>query len=135
MKTKIGQILVSCLVKSYPQNFSVNSVIIDSRVRDDFFSNPDLFFTYIEYEYDFETGIKEKIATHDYGNVNLRMSDFKDNTNTLMVTNMSWAPKLGHNLLSIILLVKKNIEIFLKKAGQPSKIVVDDKVFDLADII
>ena len=63
------------------------------------------------------------------------MSDLKGNTNTLTVTNVSWAPKLGHNLLSTIPLAKKGVEVFLRKAGQPSEIVVDDEVFGLADII
>ena len=60
----------------------------------------------------FETETREKIAAHDYGNVNLKMSKLKDNINILTVTNISWASKLGHNLLSTILLAKKEIEVF-----------------------
>ena len=63
------------------------------------------------------------------------MSDLKSNTNTLMVINVSWAPKLDQNLLSTILLAKKGIEVFLKKVSQPSEIIVDDEVFGLANII
>ncbi len=48
---------------------------------------------------------------------------------------MSWAPELGHNLLITILSAKKSIEVFLRKAGQPSEIIVDEEVFGLADII
>ncbi len=63
------------------------------------------------------------------------MSDLKSNINTLTVTNVSWAPRLGHNLLSTIPLVRKGIEVLFRKAGQPSEIVVDEEVFGLADII
>ena len=48
---------------------------------------------------------------------------------------MSWAPELRHNLLSTILLAKKGIEVFLRKVGQPSEIIVDNEVFGLANII
>ncbi len=94
-----------------------------------------LFSTYTEYEHEFEIGAGEKIVAYSYGNVNLRMSDLKGNINTLTVTNVSWALELGHNLLSIIPLARKSNEVFLRKAGQPSEIVVDEKVFGLADII
>ena len=134
-KTKVGQVLASCLVGSRPQKFSVTSVIIDSGATDHFFSNRDLFSTYTEYEHEFETGSGEKIAAHGYGNVDLRMSDLKGNINTLTVTNVSWAPELGHNLLSTIPLAKKSVELFLRKTGQTSKIIVDKEVFDLVNII
>lgn len=51
------------------------------------------------------------------------------------VISVSGVPKLGHNFLNIILLAGKNIEIFLRKAGQSSKIIVDKEIFDLADMI
>lgn len=79
--------------------------------------------------------LRQKIVAHDYDNVNLRICDLKGNINILTITNMRWAPKFGYNLLNNILLAKKDIEVFLKKAGQLWEIVVDDEVFDLADII
>ena len=48
---------------------------------------------------------------------------------------MSWALELSYNLLSIISLAKKNIEIFPRKASQSFEIVVDNKIFGLANII
>ena len=133
-KTKVSQVLASCLVGSRPRN-PITSVIIDSGATDHFFSNRDLFSTYTEYEHEFETGTGEKIAAHGYGNIDLRMNDLTGNVNTLTVTNVSWAPELGHNLLSTIPLARKGVEVCLRKAGQPSKIVVDEEVFGLADII
>ena len=49
----------------------------------------------MEYEHEFEIRTGEKIVVYGYGNVNLRMSDLKGNTNILIVTNMSWVSKLG----------------------------------------
>ena len=90
-KTKVDQVLASCLVKSRPLN-PVTSVIIDSGGTDPFSSNRDLFSTYTKYEHEFETGTGEKIAAPGYGNVDLRMSGHQDNINILTVTNVSWAP-------------------------------------------
>lgn len=50
---------------------------------------------------------KEKITAHSYDNINLRINDLKNNTNTQKVINMSLATKLSPNLLNTILLAKK----------------------------
>ena len=63
------------------------------------------------------------------------MIPFTSNVNTLIVTNISWALELGPNLLSTILLARKGIKLCLRKAGQPSEIVVDEEIFSLANII
>ena len=132
LKTKVGQVLASCLVTSRSQNFPVTSVIIDSGAIDHFFCNRDLITTYTKYEHEFQTGTGEKIAAHDYGNVDVRLSDHEGNISILTVTIVSWASELGHNLLKIIPLAKKGMKVFLRKAGQPSAIVVDEEVFGVA---
>lgn len=48
---------------------------------------------------------------------------------------MSWTLELSYNLLSIILLARKSIEVYLKKTDQSLKIIINEKVFSLADII
>ena len=133
-KTKVSQILASYLVGSHFQN-PVTSVIIDSGATDYFFSNWDLFSTYTEYKYKFGIKTGEKIAACNYGNINLRMTDCTGNIHTSTITNMSWRSELDYNLLSTILLARKSVEVSLKKAGQPSKIVIDKKVLGLANII
>ena len=123
------------MVRSCSQKCSITSVIIDSGTTDYLFSNRDLFSIYTEYKHKFEIGSGKKIAAHGYGNVDLRMSDLKGNSNTLTITNISWALDLSHNLLSSIPLAKKGVKVFLKKIGQPSESVVDEEVFGLAGII
>ncbi len=134
-KTKVGQALASCLVKSRPKNSLVTSVIINSGATDLFFCNRDLSTIYREYENEFQTGTGQKIAAHCYGNVHLRLSDHEGNITILTVTKVSWAAQLGHNLLNTIPLANKGIEVFLRKVGQPSEIIADDKRFRLADMI
>ena len=94
-----------------------------------------MFPTHTEYKHEFGTGIGEKIVAHSFDNVDLIMSDLNGNIDSLIVTNLSQVPELGHNLLSTILLARKGIEVFLRKAGQPSEIIVDEKIFALANII
>lgn len=89
----------------------------------------------MEYKHEFEIGIDKKIAAHNYGNINLKMINLTGNSNTLTVTNMSQTAELSHNLLSIIFLARKDVKIYLKKASQLLEIVIDKKIFDLANII
>lgn len=133
-KSKFDKILTSYLVKSRPQN-PVSSVIINFGTTNYFFSNWDLFFLYIKYKHEFKIGIEEKFAAHGYGNIDLKINDYQNNINILRITNISWALELNHNLLNIILLVKKIVEIFLRKKDQLSKIVVNEEIFSLANII
>lgn len=89
----------------------------------------------MEYEHEFETRTEEKILAYGYGNIDFGMIGLKDHINTLTVTNMSWAPEIGHNQLSTILLASKSVEVFCRKANEPSEIIVNKKVFGLADKI
>lgn len=86
---KVGQILISYLIKSYFQNLLVIFIIINSKVINYFSSNQDLFFTYTEYIYKFKIKIKEKITVYGYNNVNLGINNLKDDTTILTITNMS----------------------------------------------
>ncbi len=63
------------------------------------------------------------------------MCAISGNVNTLTVTNVSWTPELGHNLLSTIPLAKKSFKVFLRKLGRPSELYFKGKISSLADII
>ncbi len=63
------------------------------------------------------------------------MCDISGKVNTLTVTNMRWAPELGHNLLSTIPLTKKGFVVFLRKLGCPSELYFEGEIVGLADII
>ena len=113
----------------------VTFVIIDSGTTDHFFCNRDLFLTYSEYQHEFETGTGRGIIPHGYSSVILRMYHKSGNVNTLSLTNVSYVPKLGHNLFSIIPLAKKGFEAILRKLGRPSELYFEGEVVVLADII
>lgn len=108
---------------------------MDSGAIDHFFRNQDLFSTYTKFKHKFKIGTREKITAHGYGNVELRIIDLTNIINTLTVTNISWAPELDHNLLTTIPLPKKSVKMFLRKASQLFKIIIDKEIFGLANII
>ena len=55
--------------------------------------------------------------------------------NIFTVKNVSWAPDLGHNLLSTIPLAIKGVEVFMRQAGVATRIIHENKIHGLADII
>ena len=101
LKVKVSQVLALCLIESRSQN-PIISIIIDFDIIDHFFRNHHLVSTYIKYKHKFETGTREKIVAHGDDNIDLKITDLTRNTNILIVTNVSWVPELGRNLLSTI---------------------------------
>lgn len=77
----------------------------------------------------------EKITAYQCGNIYLKISDLKDIVNTLTVTHISYTLKLRYNLLSTILIAKKNIKVFLRKTSQHFEIIIDINIFGLVNII
>ncbi len=65
----------------------------------------------------------------------MKIYDMNGNVNALTVTNMSWTPELGQNLLSIVPIANKGIEVFLRKETRPSKIYFGEEVYDFIDIV
>lgn len=95
------------MIKFRPQNSFITSDIIDFRVTNCYFNNQNLFSTYAKYKYNFEIKIGEKFIAYYYSNVNIKISDLKSNTITLMVININLTLKLDYNLLNTIFLAKK----------------------------
>ena len=93
------------------------SVIINSGAIDYFFTNKDLITNYKKHQHVFKTSSEEKIIVRGYGDVILQLQLSDRTINTLTVFNVSWAFKLGHNILSTISLSQKGIEVFLRRTG------------------
>lgn len=94
-----------------------------------------MFTTYTKYKYNFQIEIGEKFAIYGYSNIDLRLSNHKNNITIFIITNMSWILQFSQNLLSNLLLAKKSIEVFLKKVDQLFVMIADNKIFELADMI
>lgn len=47
----------------------------------------------------------EKITAHDYGNADLKISNNKNDFNSLIVSNINWELELCYNLLTTITLI------------------------------
>ena len=92
---------------------SVQKVIIDSGATNHFFLNHAYFSTYEKYYYEFQTGSGEVFTAHGYWDVILQLAHPDGSEVIWIIKKVSWAPALGHNFLSTILLVKKGVEVFL----------------------
>lgn len=129
------QALASSTNTLYQRHLPPTSVIINSGATNYFFANKDLISNYREHQHLFETGSEEKVTTRGYKEVILQLQLSDGTVNTLIVSNVSWAPDLGHNLLSTIPLAKKRIQVFLRRTSQPSEMYLEDEVVGLADMI
>ena len=127
--------LASYFVNAEFPESSVQKVIIDSGATDHFFSNRAYFSTYTEHHHEFQTGSGEVLAAHGYGDVDLRLAHPDGSEIIWTIKKVSWAPSLGHNLLSTIPLAKKGVEGFLRQIHVPSEISHQGELFGVADII
>lgn len=89
----------------------------------------------MKYKYKFKTKTREKIAIYGYKNINWKITNLKSYVNILIVINVNWVQEFWYNLLSIILLARKNVKVCWRKVGQLLEIIVDKEVFGLAIII
>ena len=127
--------LASCTLNAEFPESSVQKVIIDSGATDHFFSNRAYFSTYKEHHHEFQTGSGEVLAAHGYGDVVLHLAHPDGLEVIWTIKKVSWAPSLGHNLLSTIPLAKKGVEVFLRQIQVPSEIRHHGELFGVADII
>ena len=81
-----------------------STVILDCGATHHFFCSREYFTTYVEHYHEFKTGSGEILAAYGYGNVRLTMIQQNKETNIIDLSNVSWAPDLGHNLVSTVLL-------------------------------
>ena len=125
----------SCTVTSEHHRSSVEKVIIDSGATDHFFANRAYFSTYEKYHHEFQTDSGEILIAHGYGNVVLRLAHLDGSEVIWTIKKVSWAPSLGHNLLSTIPLSKKRVEVFLRQHHISTEISHHGSFFGVADII
>ena len=110
-------------------------MIIDSGATDHFFANRAYFSTYEEYHHEFQTGSGEILTAHGYGDVVLRLAHPDGSEVIWTIKKVSWAPSLGHNLLSTIPLSKKGVKVFLQQHHIPTEISHHGSLFGMANII
>ncbi len=105
--------LASCTVSNKHHESSVEKMIIDSGATDHFFTNNAYFSTYEDYHQWFQTGSGKILTADGYGDVVLRLAHPDDSEVIWTIKKVSWAPSLGHNPLSTIPIVRKEVEVFL----------------------
>ena len=110
-------------------------VVLDCRATDYFFCNQEVFTIFTEYYHKFQTGSGQIVPAYGYGDVVFNLVHHNKAINIFTIQKVSWAPALGHNLLSTISLALKEVEVHLKKSSKLSQIWYNGKLQGLVNII
>lgn len=92
----------------------------------------DLFSNKRKYEHELETEERQIIIGDKYCNIILQSCDNKSSIKNNTFTNFIEAPMLHHNLLNIVALFIKGIEVFIKKKNNILKIFIEKKYLILS---
>lgn len=119
----------------YQRWLPLTSVIIGLGDGVHFFANKDWITNYKKHQHLFQTWSEKKVTVQSYEEVisQLELSDWI--INALNISHVSWASDLGFKLFSIILLAKKEIDIFLSRTDQSSEIHLQNELVRIADIM
>ena len=121
------QALASCSVNAEFPESSVQKIIIDSGATNHVFSNREYFSTYTEHHHEFQTGSAEILAANRYGDVVLRLAHSNGSEVIWTIKKVSWAPLLGHSLLSTIPLAKKGLRYCFDNFRYLRKLPIKEK--------
>ena len=111
--------------------------IIDFETIDHIFCNKRLFIslTTSKSYTSFEIEIDDKFFINEMRTVILHLINEMRKTFNVFLHEVLFASTLQYNLVSTIKLAKSGIEIMLRLSDRSSRLILDDEVIDLADII
>jgi hypothetical protein len=122
--------------------FLVNSVndhitrkILDSRAIDYIFCNWSSFISYILKIFICETETRKKFTAKNTESVQMKLIDDQNRSKLVTLIEMLYSSQLQYNLISIIKLDKKRIKTLLSLSIKTSKLLMQDDVIVLIDII
>ncbi len=118
---------------------SVNSQIIkkilNSDAIDHIFCNRSLFIIYTPKIAICETGTREKFTLERYKLVVMILISENNQARDVILIEVLYSFQLQYNLISIIKLVKKKIETFLRLSHQLSQLILRDDVIVVIEMI
>ncbi len=118
---------------------SVNSHIIkkilNSGAIDHIFCNRSLFTFYISKTFICETGTGEKFISEGYESIVMILTNEDNLTRDVILTRVLYSSQLHYNLISIIKLVRKRIETFLRLPHQLPQLILRNDVIAVIEMI
>jgi hypothetical protein len=116
-------------------NDQITKKILDSETIDHIFCNKELF-SFITLKFNsFETGTGDKFKIDGVGRVILTLADEKGKKCTVTLNDVLYSPQLQYNLISTMRLTKSKIETMLRLSGRSFKLILNDEVIDVVDVI
>jgi hypothetical protein len=135
----VGSVESAELIRSSSLVNSVNDHIIrkilDSKAIDHIFCNRSSFISYIFKIFICETGTGEKFTAEGTGSVQMKLIDGQNRSKLVILIGVLYSSQLQYNLVSIIKLVKKEVETLLSLLIKTFKLLMENDVIVVADII
>jgi hypothetical protein len=123
----------SSLVNSV--NGHITRKILDSGATDHIFCNRSSFISYTPKISICETGTGEKFTAEGTESVQMKLIDDQDRPKLVILIGVLYSSQLQYNLVSTIKLAKKGVETLLSLLIKTSKLLMDDDVIAVVDII
>jgi hypothetical protein len=128
--------------KSSNSSFLVNSVndhitrkILDFETTDHIFCNRSNFISYILNIFICEIDTKKKFTAKSTGSIQMKLIDDQNRSKLVILIEMLYLSQLQYNSINIIRLAKKRIETLLSLLIKTFKLLINDDVIAVINII
>ncbi len=128
-KSELTEFLVN-LINSY-----IIKKILNLDVIDQIFCNRSLFISFISKTFICEIDTRKKFISEKYESVIMTLINENIQTRIVTLTKVLYSLQLQYNLISIIKLVRKTIETFLRLSHQLSQLILRDDVITVIEMI
>ena len=108
----------------------LKKLVLDSGTTAHLIANKDLIQGYYEDFEQYQTGSGKLLSSYGKGTLPMALDE-----GNLTLLNVYYAPDLGYNLISTILLGRKGVEVFLRTLNKLSQILHQGKVLRYTDSI
>jgi hypothetical protein len=109
--------------------------ILNSDAIDHIFCNRSSFITYTPKIFICETSTGEKFTSERYESVAMTLINEDNQTRDVTLIEVLYSFQLQYNLISIIKLVKKEVETFLRLLHQLSQLILEDDIIVVNEMI
>jgi hypothetical protein len=133
IKRLIDETESSSLVNSV--NNHITRKILDSEITDHIFCNRSNFISYILKIFICETSTRKKFTAKSTESIQMKLIDDQNRSKLVILIEVLYSSQLQHNLISIIRLIKKRIETLLSLFIKTFKLLMNDDVIAVIDII
>jgi hypothetical protein len=116
-------------------NDRITKKILNFEIIDHIFCNKKLFSFITLKLNSFETSTENKFKIDEVEKMILTLTDEKEKKCIVILNDVLYSPQLQYNLVSTVRLTKSRIETMLRLSGRSFKLILNDEVIDVANVI